>query len=65
MIHFRSVDDGEEADPALIKEERAPDSVPEQEERAAGPIDEYRAAELQTGVNDGEELAVRACKKMD
>ena len=53
------------ADPALIKEERAPDSVPEQEERAAEPIGEYMAAELQGGVDDGEELAVRAFEKMD
>ena len=53
------------ADPALIKEERAPDSVPEQEERAAEPIGEFMAAELQGGVDDGEELAVRAFEKMD
>ena len=48
------------AESAPIKEERAPDSVHEQEERAAEPIAEYMAAEPQGGDDDREELAAPA-----
>ena len=53
------------AESAPIKEERAPDSVHEQEERAAEPIAEYMAAEPRGGDDDGEELAAPAFEEAD
>ena len=48
------------AESVPIKDESAPDSVHEQEEREAEPIEEYMDAEPQGGDDDGEESAAPA-----